>query len=80
MDRIEYPKGNFDCAMLVNDLRSTEHINPHEFLVVLFTANACSEPACILKFNRPSDTPRKQGKLVPWSFKAYPVRDIGEEE
>ena len=40
IDRIEYPKGNFDCAMLVNDLRSAERVNQHEFLIVLFTANA----------------------------------------
>ena len=52
IDRVRQPKDNFECAMLVNDLREFEEVDVNSFYVALFTKNADPVPCRILKFSR----------------------------
>ena len=70
IDRVKEPQGNFECAMLVNDLRKFEEVDVNSFYVVLFTKNADSDPCRILKFKRvmmrQSSKVTKRAMLQPW--------------
>ena len=69
--------------MLVNDCRDVEDIGQNEFYVVLFTANACTEPCSILKFYRTINSQRKSkgsNRYSPWMYTAYKLPDICKED
>ena len=72
IDRVKHKQGNFECAMLVNDLRDKEHVNPDEFYIVMFTKNEESKPNIILKFTRPIGSFRLD-PLRQWSIEPFKV-------